>query len=356
MPLPASDQYRVDTLKNIGKLSLGAMGIAGAVRGLRGIVDTYRGAHDEPPKVPLRQQFLSIPVPRQKEANGPYGLAAASIASVKEAAGPLQQAAEVPGLAQKALDFVGGLKRDGKNWGPLKETVFNSQAQSPVEMPWALPALATGVLGAGYLGYKGVDSALGASKKNETESELNEAKSRYERALMPKAASTEYPALERLCDLIEKQANSLGWLNAPLGAYATAAGALAVGSGVGTYNWAKAHSEDKAVASALKKRREQMFAGGPTPIFAVPEEVDPEASPRLGMADLAARLREARSLPKAASMAQAADTAMAKFDQQEKAVAARTAAIFGGEKAAPKPVKPGPPAPPQLPSVVNRPA
>ncbi len=349
--------FRADTAKQIGMLGLGSAGLFAALRGVRGLADTWHNTHGAPPMLPTRRQFISVPVPRQKDpqqkrASGPFAAAAAAMLAVKHADGPMDAGTT---LAGRALDAVGGLKApDGANWGALKDTWWNHGARSVTQMPWATWAAPLAIAGGGYLGHKAVDTALGAAKNRETDSELAEARKGYERALMPKHADAPPDPLDVAYDRM-KAANALGPLNGALGGYALAATLLAGGAGVSAYNWHKSHSEGKTMDEALRQRRERMFAQGPAPIVAMPQEYDdPELSPptpaRFSVADLRGKLQHA--LPKAANVAQAADGALQRFEQNKQRLAQQTAAMLGAlpdDKSA----KPAAPAPPQLPSVAH---
>ncbi len=352
MAMPGN-QFNATTLRNIAGLGLGAFGLAAALRGLKGTRDIAADAVAPAPTAPLRRrQAIVVPVRAADDEDGPYKAAA-------DACRELTKSAHGWGVetAGRALDAVGLLKdQGGQNWGPGKDTLMNYGAKSVGQIPAAVWAAPLAIGGGAYLGHKLTDSLLSASKTKEDDSELSTAKRDYEQALAQtaghKMAEEGGDAIDRL---YEKRANMLGPLNGPLGGYLLAASLLAGGAGTASYNWARGRSEDKAVGDALKQRREQMFAGGPPPIYVVPQPVASRKPPAQPSLPEEPRKKRQLALPapvKTANTAEAASNAIARLDSQREQLTQRTMSMLGIKPDEPKADKPQEvPAAPPLPSV-----
>jgi hypothetical protein len=176
----------------------------------------------------------------------------------------------------------------------IAEPIFGARPNGRFNA-WEIPVgVAAG--GAGLMGgWKLVDWLMDKRRKKSMESELEEARGGYQRALqdqysaamMGKGASTDptlddvYDRLfdqqhrqehmEKLADWIPKKwQNTAGDIgHGAAGAYMTALLALTGLSGVGAYNWTKSKGKGKAMERALKKRRAMRMA--PQPIMAIPQ-------------------------------------------------------------------------------------
>lgn len=329
------NRFHAESAKQLLGLILGAAGVGAAARGAQGLGDLMSESSTPEPKLPLRRQVVTIPVPERKK--GPYlKLAEQMLAIEKKADGPAPAPTTLTpppdGLTRtmgKVLNYFGGLKApDETNWGVKPEALWNYSAQNLAEIPammWAgIPAIA----GAGYLGYKGVDKLLQPAKRMETDSDLERAKREYEAALAGKQASTQ--PLDRLA---EKRALHplIAQILSGYGLAALGAGGLGAMAG---YNWQRGTAPDKTLEDALRQRRERMFASGPPPIIAIPVPAEQHQH-------------------KAANTAVAADTVLKNFEQKRVQQAQQTAQMLGLNQDKKPAAAPAKPVPPQLPSVVT---
>ncbi len=103
--------------------------------------------------------------------------------------GEVKEAALWPWLlaAPATARMAGGHISDvaGRAMEKVKDVSEKAWAPSgrAIDAPWFLPALALGTVGAGYLGYSGVDKVLGSLRKRRARRELAKAKSEFEQAL-----------------------------------------------------------------------------------------------------------------------------------------------------------------------------
>jgi hypothetical protein len=346
---------RAETLRNLGVTARGAAGVGAAVRGAGGLLDLIRGTVGPAPKLPVRQQVVTVPIPRRDEERHKYGaFQAIAAAAAKQAEAPLSPGTS---LAGRALDAAGGLKAPGESPGLLRDAFWNFSARTPGAMGWALPAGVAMIGGGLYAGHKLTDMALNYAKGREDDSELDAARRRYEAALRggAKTAAAEanpYPGLDRAFDALEKSASWQDLISQATGTYALTAGTLAALAGAGAYNYTRSHAEDKAVNEALQRRREQLFAAGPPPIVAVPEEIE-EERPR-GLAALRHHLGRG-ALPKVANLAASTNAVMARLQARTQAIRQQTLQALGVQPEPPPDRKPAEVVPPRPPSVMQAP-
>jgi hypothetical protein len=343
---------RAETLRNLGVTALGAAGIGAAVRGAGGLMDLIRGTTGAAPKLPVRHQVVTVPIPRRDEERRKYGAFQAIAAAAKRAEAPLAPDLSLPG---RALDIVNGLKAPGESPGLLRDAFWNFSARTPGAMGWAIPTGVAMVGGGLYAGHKLTDMALNYAKGREDDSELDAARRRYEAALRggAKTAAAEvnpYPGLDRAFDALEKSASWHDLLSQATGTYALTAGTLAALAGAGAYNYTRSHAEDKAVNEALQRRREQLFAAGPPPIVAVPEEIE-EERPH-GMAALRHHLGLGAPR-KVANLAVSTNAVMARLQARTQAIRQQTLQALGVQPEPPPDRKPAEVAPPRPPSVTQ---
>lgn len=180
------------------------------------------------------------------------------------------------------------------------------------QLPWYLPAVGLGAVGAGLAGYKGMDWLLNKKRKMDLNAELDDAKAEYQQALLDMydpqrvkllKAGSAADALNRDLDALaaavvgrEKRADetwtdwagrhlgsvlpddvggrarslgsSLG--GAGLGLYATLAAGLGLGVGSMSYAHHMQNNPAAALAAAVKQREKERWAKRPPEVFAVP--------------------------------------------------------------------------------------
>ena len=358
IPMPAwganpENRLQARTLATLGKWGLGALGVGAALRGVQAIPGMIEGTHGDPPKVPLREQVLEVPVRRlkrpeeEKRALGPLGSLAKAAAG-----GPPMGTGER--LAGTVLDKLKLFPEPGKAFASTdpRSWIMNPAGRDLMHHPWALPAT-FGLVGGGFMaGNALADHALDASQANETDSELEHAKRRFEATLKAaeapageKAASSDpYAAIDRLYDRWEKAATLQDTVAPYTGFMLGAGGVGAVAGAMLAYHHARERSEDKVMNSALKRRRSELFAQAPPTLLAEPVPADDTPGPP-GM-----KIRPI----KAGALAGDAGGLLAKYRSQAAAkqqAFRETMGLADPKKPDPKPAAP---APPQLPSVIRK--
>lgn len=357
-----------EVLKNLGVVGAGMFGVGAGVRGLQGLGDLVEGTTGDPPKVPLRRQFIDVPIARRRprEEEGPLRALAKQALEGPAGAGTT--------IAGRVLDAFGAFN---KNMGPATKAVVNPMAREWHQHPWAVPA-GLALAGGGLLaGHALADRAIGGAQANEDDSELAEAKRRYEHALGGKlagaalrcpgcgheaeaeegescpscrlakmAAHDPYAGLDRAWDVLEKQASQfLDDLSGPLGAAGTAMGATGLISGLMAYKYVRDRDPAKAVDRALKERRERIFADGPPALVAVPREAGEEPA-GVDLGSIRRRIDSFRA-PKAAGLppAAVAGRTLAQLGTQAEQTRLRARAALGIKEETAKPAAPAEPTP-----------
>jgi hypothetical protein len=145
--------------------------------------------------------------------------------------------------------------------------------------PWFWPAALTAGAGGIVGGYKGMDYLLGGIKKKEREQELERAKEEYRKALIEQYSPESIKQgavqdelgrdLTELYQLHKEAGGVTDALGTATGGYLALAAALAGGTGLATYNWAKARSPEDRLAKAIKQRERLRWATRPPEIYAV---------------------------------------------------------------------------------------
>jgi hypothetical protein len=192
------------------------------------------------------------------------------------------------------------------------------------------------------------DWLLDKTKKKEQEDELAKARADYEQALMgqygTKAAGVD-PLDALATAYVEKKAGVVG---PALGLAMLGLGTVGLGAGVGAYNWTNDRSRNKALAEAIRRRQEALFAQAPSPIMAVPVP-----RPRGGLAVMPGE-EEEQDRRKAAHVAQAADQALQRLKQQKALAWQQWQQTISGEAGKPKEeAKQDGPVQPQLPTLAG---
>jgi hypothetical protein len=334
------NQAQVDALRNIAGLGVGALAVGAGARGLAGLGGFLDRNLGGPPRTPLRQSFVRIPVPVEVRTRAERDAMRAAAGEDKEA-----------GLAKlahdawtTAADTLGLLRRPGQAANPLQDLVGGWGQSHWSQMPWTVPTGAAALGGGLYGGWKLTDYLLDKTRTVEQEGELEEARKDYEAALAGrrKLAAACDP-LEALADLHEKR----GWLNPLLGTGLLGAGAIALGSGIGSYRWVRSMAEDKAVEEAVRRRQAQIAEQSPSPIIAIPTPV-PIYRPHDHRSPGATRAEKAE---KAAHLGRAADEFLDRIKADKRKVWDRMMTPQDGKPA--KPAKPEEPPPPRPPTVAD---
>lgn len=182
----------------------------------------------------------------------------------------------------------------------LKSTFLaGSGAKDQSGVPWFPTAMLFGTPLAAYGGYKGVDALLRAKKQKDIESELEDTKADYQRALLQqinprqKLASAfidrDNPSLlkaeEHLDNHIKQAdgawydwANPLAWTKQmggqATGLYMALAASLGLPAAAMGYNYARSVDPEYQKAKALKSQIESRSIESPTPVYAKLTPVD----------------------------------------------------------------------------------
>lgn len=334
-----------DAIRRLALLALASGGVGAAVRGMQGL----GGVSSDPPPPQPRYAVLPIPVPQRRE----------------QSLRPLKRANDLnPGFMQAPLtwasnrlaDGVGLMKQPGEEWDGARN-YLSGWGQSMADKPWAWAA-APVAAGAGlYAGYKGTDAVADHVRAGTIDDELDEARKRYEAALLAhghKAAEgTLEGDLDRLYQLTQgrpvKRAVGLGALG---GAGLLGLGTIGGISALGAYQWGRGNSQRKALEEAMRRRQEVLLARPPM-LTAVPTPYDPDPEPDEddagGEPD-----GDVDDLEIGRKFAGSAATAARDWMSRRKAqgMAAWQAAVGGNDA---KPAKAPEPAPPQLPSIAKPP-
>jgi hypothetical protein len=291
MQMP-ENQLQVGAFNDVLRTLALAGGAGIAARGLQGIGDLL-GGPGEPPRPPIPQRLVPVPVPRKKDPEE---------AGVKLANNPLQPVLDAGArslqslrssapigswIGENVLNAVGGINPAGENRSGLNDLVFNQSATDPSHIPWYTPATIAAGVGGLAGGYKLTDYLLDGSRHNEQESELEHSKKRYQDALLGRTKSAAEGGgaddpLDRLCNALEKRGlwNPLGTALGTLGGIGLLS---AIGSGALAYDYTRKGTAEAAIGEALKERERQIYKQAPTSLLAVPHEVDPDAEePGLG--------------------------------------------------------------------------
>jgi hypothetical protein len=320
-------------------LFAGALGVGG--RTLQGVGDFFGRNLGDPPKVPLRQSTIPVPVPIDLNSRPRSRTKRADVL-----APPAEFHKEpLTWTAQHLANRLGTMRAPGTPESTTHRLLSGWGAQSPADMPWVYPAGAAAV-GAGlYGGYKLTDWLLDKTRKREIDSELEQARKEYQEAMLGQYAGQKTAAVDPIDQLFEKQAI----LGKALGLGLLGMGAVGLASGLGSYSWARKHSRSKALEEAIRRRQEALFAQAPRPIMAIP------VPQQVGQPFVMPGEEDAEEgLPKAAALAQAADSVLQRFQRQKQEAAQHWQMLIngppkGGERAA----KPQEPLPPQLPTLAG---
>lgn len=154
-------------------------------------------------------------------------------------------------------------------------------AEKVNELWWYYPGMAAAGLGGLVGGHKLMDWLVTSKRRRDFESELEEAKGKYRKALLGqydparvpvKTASNETSnTLGEKLDELVKAAD--GWWDKQLGRYLVLAGLLAGGTGLASYKYVKGRSDPEIMEEAMQRRERERAARRPPETFAVPVPV-----------------------------------------------------------------------------------
>lgn len=240
-------------LNQAGRIGLLMLGLGAGARGAGGLFElAKRNLRPSGRPAPGSPVMLDIPVRPHKPAEEEESTLGAP--SLK--------------LAQKQAGWLEGLLTGGGNTNP---------------MGWwgTLPASAI-LGGAGaYAGWRGADALMDSRRKAQLKDELENAKQEYEQALA--GTSKLGQALDALYDevapTIEKQAlNATDFAGSTAGGLATLGLGSSLLSGLLAYNLAKKDDSSQLAEKARRRYELEQFQRKPSPIFARPVPVAPNAS------------------------------------------------------------------------------
>lgn len=307
-------------LSDVGKVMLAAGGAGLAYRLIQGLPSLFGRPR---PELGSDQAPALLEIPHPVYANrsdrGP-----AKRRRIPGAAGTAVRPIEAVGV--KAANSGGspmanllGLTKDPFDASPTSTGDWlRGQGANPnsvfgkAQIPWYIPGVALGGLGAAVAGYKGMDWLLNKKRKMDLNAELDDAKAEYQQALIDmydpnrvkllkagSAADALNRDLDALAGLVvgrEKKADETWteWAGrqagrflptgigdrvssfassaggAGLGAYAALAGLIGVGTGAMSYAHHMQNDPSAALAAAVKQRERERWAKRPPEVFAVP--------------------------------------------------------------------------------------
>lgn len=242
-----------DATRDLGNLAIMSLGVGAGTRGLLGLMRTLTG--DSRP---------------QSTANVPASL-------------PLPVPVEEEKAAFNLIDT-------------------DAQATTKGGLSWYGPAMLMAGLGSAAAGWKGVDKVLDMRRKTERESELENARSQFQQALLSqydkpvKLAAEAEPTLDTVFDkfaalvpygpaaeVFTKEAFSpsetlAGWIGPDatgkmVGGYGMYAGLSALLAGTHMYDRARKRSQRSIAENAMEEREKRRFAEAPTEMYATPQPV-----------------------------------------------------------------------------------
>jgi hypothetical protein len=345
------NQTQVEALNNILAWGGGALALGAGARGLSGLGSFLNRNLGGGVQTPQRQSFVRIPVPVKVKTREERDAMLAAAQEQEKEAGFAKLAASA---TQTMADWMGLLRRPNEIPGALHNAFAGWNQADMLNKPWVLPTGAAAIGGGLYGGWKLTDYLLDKTKDVEQESELEEARKDYENALAGRrkvaAANAAPKALDALADLYEKRG---GWWDQLKGTGLLLGGGIALGSGLGAYNWTRSLAEDKAVEEAVKRRQSQITEQAPSPVMAIPTPVPIYSPPKPHLHHLRHLFGHApaKHKEKTATIGQAADQFLSRIKNNQMAVWQRLMTPTDGKPA--KPAAPAEPAPPQLPTLAG---
>lgn len=258
-----NDQLKTEALQRV--LNMIPLGLAtgASVRGGVGLMNFLRRQY-RPPEEPSEDAF-------------PY---------------PLKAAAASP-FAHWLAKLTGIVAPNNRTFRGAAGNMLGDKAQTMADIPWYTPGVVGGLGGGLYGGYMLTDHVLDRMRRNETSSELDDAKRQYEEAI---AAQFKSAALTRLASdyaasqtaaapppappvatqpvkqaIVDTAVAAMpGWYK---GLLLTLAGASGVGAFKTTYDWTNKRSPQRVLDEAVRRRQLQRIKQFPQPVFIGPPSV-----------------------------------------------------------------------------------
>lgn len=252
----ASQQVKSDALNDIGKVMLLSGGAGAGIRGLLGLQNLVRRNASAPARVTQGPAELPLPYPVDPE--------------------PEEE--EQVKLAE--MGTVSGL-------------MAGNYATNKTGLPWYRPAMLMGGLAAGYGGWKAIDHVLDSRRKQDLESELEDSRSQFQKALLSQydqpltkhSGDTETEKLaadlDDLFDLFEQIAEKSAestWADRlggdVVGNYGMYAGLSGLAAGYAAYKTGQKTNRSAVIAKALKRRERRNASLQPSELFATPVPIE----------------------------------------------------------------------------------
>ena len=186
--------------------------------------------------------------------------------NLQKPAKPLQASVAVP---------VSEFSKAAEVGGDVVDFLKGNLATAKEGIPWYRPGLVAGGLGGVYGGWKGVEALLNSRRKKDVNTDVEEAKQRFNQAMMSqygKQACDDSLGedLDRLYDAMQKQAtagNTMGELAGAYGMYALPAAAIPAYL---AYQAGQKRQTSTVLRKALAQRAMRRQAQQPPEIYAMP--------------------------------------------------------------------------------------
>lgn len=291
-----NNMLKTEGMGDVGRAILASFGIGAAARGMMGLSQLL-STQDTKRKLITRQgtdKYVStLPIPQYVDDDEEDP--SVKIAKEEHVIDPTggsgirmtERGPEPPDgpIRDQWLNYK---KPDRGGYGFL----MGDQATKPSGIPWYIPGITLGAAGGLYGGFKLVDWLVKKRQKDETEAELEEAKDRYQSALMSQYSADNVEKwssdnqlgqeLDRLYHAVKvrtngniKQAAFFGsnLLGTAAGSYGVLASLLALGAGVGTYKYVKSRSPEERLKKVLEQRERERWLRKPPEMYATSERV-----------------------------------------------------------------------------------
>lgn len=283
-----NNQLKSHALHNVGRAILAGLGIGAAGRSLVGLSQMSYDNLSKKDDMGSNSTIAELPVPYlardegedDEEVKPKFRKRAAGLFLDERAAAP--PPADSPEYFQWAnyskpnRGFTGFLAGDDAN--------------SVYGIPWYIPAAGLGLAGSMYGGWKLTDWLLKKRQKAQTEDELEEAKDNYRKALLAQYTPEQLEkhssdklaeSLDKLWAMVERRSGGdlekvaalSDLFGGALGAVGLGAGALALGTGIGTYRYIKNRSPEERLKKVIQQRKRERWLRHPPEIYAVPTQI-----------------------------------------------------------------------------------
>lgn len=281
-----NNELKTDAMRDVGNALVTSLGIGAGLRGLMGLSQLVSGNINKKHRdIGLGRTTATVNLPRQ--------------ATDEELAKAMSDEDENSGfgLPKLNLPFLGKTAAEGR-FGPLNwfrkpmPAELKADPSSPITQAWApspsvglagddastksgiplyLPLMGAALAGGLYGGYKLTDLLLGKRQQAEKEDELESAKKRYRHAITSQYTPSQVEKwssadvgikLDALYKTFVKQGLSDA-LGTALGLYGLFGGALALGTGVGTYKYLKARTPEARLKKIIEQRARERWLRSP---------------------------------------------------------------------------------------------